>query len=119
MSEEEKEAAGRATAEDSWKVRFAFKMGNVRKSIKDEPDVDRARSKYGRKRPASETQAAQAKRLCRALDLTPNHCTAMEDDAHHANTVEAIKCSLSSVPEPNIEQLMEQMGSTFGTDGSG
>ncbi|XP_077498027.1 sterile alpha motif domain-containing protein 3-like [Amblyomma americanum] len=37
------------TGYDSWRVAFKFKIGNIRKSVDNDPNVEEARKKFGRK----------------------------------------------------------------------
>ncbi|XP_077510393.1 uncharacterized protein LOC144121192 [Amblyomma americanum] len=37
------------TGYDSWRVAFKYKMGNIRKSVDNDPNVEEARKKFGRK----------------------------------------------------------------------
>ncbi|KAH6946155.1 hypothetical protein HPB50_011908 [Hyalomma asiaticum] len=64
--------------EDSWKVLFRYKLGNIRKSLDPTPVIKMAREKFGKKAATTKHYDGQARRTCHVLhqeflDITGIH----------------------------------------------
>lgn len=98
---------------DSWKVGFAFKMENIRKTVHSQPDVDSARARYGHKRQSTAPEAVGLKRVSQKVSGPTLNFAGVQDDDLHATTVQAMKSEMNDSSNPNFQTLDEEMGTTF------